>query len=176
MLFLRNIIACTFKKYFNYIKLLSNLQSLHMSSSTNIEFMLYVRWLNTMCDSLQILFVRASTCVLYHSVQTISVYVCRCIYLRVVCVKETKGSVLLDLSQPCLPLCVVVCWVRNCKLFLPECLQLCSAIRQSSMNGISFLLFQLLIEQNEAWDANNERDSPQAQSQTQVCYPEKQEK
>lgn len=117
----------------------------------------------------------ASTCVLYHSVQTVSISGCR-LFIYVRCVKETKRSVMLDLSQSCLSVCVVVCRVRYCKLFFPECLQLRSAIRQSSMNGISFFLFQLLTEQYEAWNANNERDSPQAQSQTQVCYPEKQEK
>lgn len=42
------------------------------------------------------------------------------------------------------------------------------------MDGVSFLRLQLSAEQNEAGDANNKRDSPQAQSQAQVCYPEKQ--
>lgn len=149
--FLTNIMTCTFKKYFNYIKLLSNLQSLLMSSSTNIEFMLYARWLNTMSDSLQISFVHQYICNVSLCTNCMSIWMYgRCIYVCVVvcfvCVKETKGSVLLDPSQPCLPVCIVICRVRNCKLFPPECLQLCSAIRQSSMNGISFLLFQLLTE------------------------------
>lgn len=76
-----------------------------MSSSTNIEFM-QDDWIRVIpCKS----HLCVITCVLYHSVQTVSVYVFVWIYSRAVRVKETKGSVLLDASQPCLPVCVAVC-------------------------------------------------------------------
>lgn len=104
-----------------------------------------------------------------------------CVHVCVrACVWKRQGwSVLPDLSQPCLPVCAVVrglLWlvrITNHKFFLPKRLQLCRTVCQSSMRAVSFLLLQLSTEQNEARDANNERDSPQAQSQTQVCYPEK---
>lgn len=41
------------------------------------------------------------------------------------------------------------------------------------MDAILFFLLQLSTEQNETRDANDEGDRPQAQSQTQVSYPEK---
>lgn len=112
---------------------------------------------------------------------TVSLYIlCVCVCIVYVCAwRRQGGSLLLELSQLCLPVCAVVwgllwlVWIRNHKIFLPECLQLRPAVGQSSMDAISFLLLQLSTEQNEARDANNERDSPQAQSQTQVCYPEK---
>lgn len=44
--FLKGKTACTFKKYFSHIKFLSDLQSLYTSSSTNIEFLFYMRWLD----------------------------------------------------------------------------------------------------------------------------------
>lgn len=88
-------------------------------------------------------------------------------------VRRHRGSVQLVLSQPCLPVCVIVRCVRNRKLLLPEGLQLSAAVGQGPVDGISFLLLQLAVEQNEAWDADKERDSPQAQCQTQVGYPEK---
>lgn len=63
--------------------------------------------------------------------------------------------------------------ITDHKLLLPESLQLCPAVGQCSMDAVLFFLLQLSTEQNEARDANDEGDRPQAQSQTQVSYPEK---
>lgn len=122
----------------------------------------------------------------YHAVHSVAVCGLVFVHLWFVCIsvcvfvwRRQGVSVLLDLSQPCLPVCAVVwglLWlvrVRDHKLFLPECLQLCAAIRQSTMDAVSFLRLQLSTEQNEARNANDEGDSPQAQSQTQVSYPVK---
>ncbi len=139
-----------------------------------------MRWLATTCDSLQIslVCVRVYSITLYKVWVYMHVWGCICSYVSCLRLKETR-SILLDPSQPCLPVCAVVwclLWlvrIRKHKLFLPECLQLRPTVGQSSMEAVFLLHFQLSTEQNEARDANNEGDSPQAQSQAQVRYPEK---
>lgn len=62
-------------------------------------------------------------------------------------------------------------WVHV--FLLSQRLQLGSAIGHGSMDGVSLLPLQLTTKKDEAGDADEEWDCPQAQCQAQIRYPER---
>lgn len=165
---------------FSFVSFFLNLQICHKFSSTNIDFQFEMSWLDTVCD-----FPANLICVGAHVQCHICFIVCVCVSVCLsVCVRDgDRLNWILFLfttaSQLRLPVCVDVwCvlwlfWIGNCKLLLPECLQLRPAVGQSAVDAVPLLLLELAAEQDKARDANDEGDGPQAQRQAQVGYPER---